>query len=108
MPGLGKTSFARSLAKSTGLPLMATSVGHWFSGAGKGNLGDVINQIDEVFAATASAAPSILFLDELDGLPDRSTLDSRSREWWLSVVNHVLTKLDGAISAQAQDLIIIG
>ena len=107
-PGLGKTTFARSLARSANLPLFATSVGQWFSGGGKGHLGDVTKQIDEVFGAAVAAAPAILFLDELDALPDRRTLSDRTREWWTSVVTHVLTRLDGAASATAQDLIIVG
>lgn len=79
--GLGKTTFARSLARSANLPLFGTSIGQWFSGGGKGHLGDVIKQIDEVFGAATAAAPAILFLDELDALPDRRTLSDRTREW---------------------------
>lgn len=105
-PGLGKTSFARSLARSTGLPLITSSVGAWFAN-GPGYLDSVIKQIDEVFAAARAVAPAILFLDELDGVPNRATLSSKGADWWLPVIGHLLTVLDGATS-DTSNLIVVG
>ncbi len=105
--GLGKTTFIRSVARTTGLPLVATSVSQWFASS-NGHLDGVIKQIDEVFAQARSLAPAILFLDECDALPSRIGLDSRNRDFWLPVVAHMLTTLDGAISGQTKDLIIVG
>ena len=71
-PGTGKSTLALSLAKTTRLPLIATSVGHWFSSK-DGHLGEVIRQINEVFDRALAAAPAILFIDEIDALPDRAS-----------------------------------
>lgn len=105
-PGLGKTSFVRSLARSTGLPLITSSVSAWFANS-PGYLDSVIKQIDEVFASARAVSPAILFLDELDGVPNRATLSPRGSDWWLPVIGHLLTVLDGATS-DSSDLIVVG
>lgn len=105
-PGLGKTTLIRSVARSTGLPLVATSVSAWFANS-SGHLDGVVKQIDEVFARARSLAPAIIFFDECDALPSRIGLDSRNRDYWLPVIAHMLTTLDGAISGQTKDLIIV-
>ncbi len=105
-PGLGKTTLARSLAKSAGVPLIATSVSSWFANS-PGYLDSIIKQIDQVFADAAAVAPAILFLDEIEGIPNRATLGDRG-DWWLPVIGHILLKLDSSISAVSSELIIIG
>lgn len=92
-PGTGKTTLARSLAKSARLPLIQTSVSEWFQ-KNSGHLGDVLQQMSDVFSRARASAPSILFLDELDALPDRATLDSRGRDWWTSVITGLLLHID--------------
>lgn len=92
-PGTGKTTLARSLAKSVRLPLIQTSVSGWFQ-KNSGHLGDVLQQMSDVFSRARASAPSILFLDELDALPDRATLDSRGRDWWTSVITGLLLHID--------------
>lgn len=104
--GTGKTTLARIIAKSTGLPLTVTSVSSWF-GAGNGYLNDIIRRIDDVFAA-ASSAHGILLLDEIDAVPNRETIDNRHRDFWVPITSHILTLLDGAASSPATRLIIIG
>jgi ATP-dependent Zn protease len=106
-PGLGKTTFVKSLAKTLGMPLVATSVGQWFSN-GPGHLDSVIKQIDQTFATAAAAAPAVLLLDELDGVPDRARLSGHNSDWWVPVITHLLTTLDSAVSGVADKLIIIG
>lgn len=105
-PGLGKTTFARSLAKSAKLPIFATSVSSWFANS-PGYLDSIIKQIDQVFDEAAAVAPAIVFLDEIESIPNRATLDHRS-DWWTPVVGHMLLKLDSAASADTSKLIIIG
>ncbi len=105
-PGLGKTTFVRSLSKSLRMPLIATSVGQWFAGS-PGHLDSIIKQIDQVFADAAASAPSILFLDEIEALPNRRTLGSRNADWWMPVIGHMLLKLDSAISSDTGDVIVI-
>ena len=106
-PGVGKTTLMKSLARSAGLPLIATSVSAWFANS-PGYLDSVIKQIDGVFAEARAAAPAILFLDELDAVPNRATISSRGADWWLPVITHLLTTLDGAISGATENLIVIG
>lgn len=105
-PGLGKSTFARALAKSAGIPFVPTSVGSWFAN-GAGYLDSVIKQIDAVFTEAASKAPALLFLDECEGIPSRANLD-RNASWWTPVVGHLLLLLDSATSAVSSKIIIIG
>lgn len=105
-PGLGKTTFVRSLAKSAGVPFFPTSVSQWFANS-PGYLDSVVKQIDQVFAEAAAVAPAILFLDEIEAIPDRATLDHRG-DWWIPVVGHMLLKLDSATSGDTSKLIVIG
>lgn len=105
-PGLGKTTLARSLAKSAGVPLIATSVSSWFANS-PGYLDSIIKQIDQVFADAAAVAPVILFVDECEQIPSRANIGNRG-DWWIPVIGHILLKLDSSISASTSQLIIIG
>jgi cell division protease FtsH len=106
-PGLGKSTFVRSLAKSTGLPLIVTSVASWFT-ATDGYLNNVLKEVDRTFAAAAACAPSILFLDELDALPSRDTVGERNRDYWVPIITNILLTLDSATSGTSSRLIVIG
>lgn len=106
-PGTGKTTLVRSLARASGLRLIASSVGSWFANS-PGHLDSVIKQIDEVWTTARTSQPSIVFFDELDALPNRATLDSRGRDWWLPVITHMLTCLDGASTSTGRHTIVIG
>lgn len=106
-PGLGKTSMMQSLAKSCGVPMVATSVADWFSN-GSGYLDSVVKQIDEAFSQARSRAPCILFLDEIDALPSRITVGPRNADYWGVVIGKMLTLLDGAVGGQTEGVIVIG
>ncbi len=80
-PGVGKTSFARSLAKTAGIPLIATSVSSWFASTG-GYLNDICKAVDAVFDQATACGPAVLLLDEIDAEPNRATCDSRHRDYW--------------------------
>lgn len=92
-PGCGKTFFAAALARSCGVPLINTSLGRIFAET-PGYLDSVIKGLSAAFQEARSRAPSILFIDELDALPDRNTLEGRGRDWWTSIVTHFLKLLD--------------
>jgi ATP-dependent Zn protease len=92
-PGTGKTSFARALAATCGVPLIAASYARWQS-CGDGHLGTLLRAMRASFDEARKAAPCILFIDELDSFPDRSA-DTRHRDWWTSVVGGLLEQLDG-------------
>lgn len=106
-PGCGKSLFARMLASACCVPLIATSVAELFS-ANDGHLGDVIKALRSTFARASEAAPCILFLDEIDGVPDRRSLSDRNRDFWLPLVNDLLLLLDAAIAGQREGVVVIG
>lgn len=105
-PGLGKTQLAKSLAKTTKLPLISTSVASWFQHR-EGHLGDVLQQVNEVFQRARAAAPCVLWIDECDALPDRAKLEARGRDWWSSVITNVLVQID-ACRADPRGVILLG
>ncbi|RWC29962.1 MAG: AAA family ATPase [Mesorhizobium sp.] len=91
-PGVGKTSYARALAKSARVPLVATSVADWSAAS---YLSGTLQAIKDVFARARQLAPCILFIDELDGISDRSRLSGDYVEYWSQIVNLFLELLQG-------------
>jgi len=104
-PGTGKTLFAKALARACGVPIVA-SMGEFFAST-DGNLGDVCKALSQSFDAAKACAPSVYFLDEIDGFPDRRFLTARAREWWTPLVNLALTLFDGAVTSR-QGVILLG
>lgn len=94
-PGVGKTYFASALARTCKVPLVSTSFGRLFSTTA-GYLDSIIKGLDGAFAEARAKAPCILFIDELDALPDRKHLHARGRDWWTPICNHFLKLLDDA------------
>ncbi|MDO9708877.1 AAA family ATPase [Paracraurococcus lichenis] len=92
-PGTGKTTFARALAVTCGVPLVVGSYSMW-QASREGHLGDLLKAMAATFDEARKAAPAILFIDELDSFYSR-TADSRHRDWWASVVGALLEHLDG-------------
>jgi ATP-dependent Zn protease len=102
-PGVGKTSFARALAREAGVHFIATSYAAWQSHR-EGHLGHVTAAIRRTFAEAASNQPCIVFIDEIDSLQARGGGGSgsggrvsggRNDDWWTAIVNVVLEQLDG-------------
>lgn len=91
-PGVGKTSFAKALAKSARVPLVATSVAEWNA---SDYLSGTLQAIRKIFAQAKSRAPCILFIDELDGISDRSEIRGEHVQYWTQVVNLFLELLAG-------------
>ena len=104
--GTGKTTFARSLAATCGLPLVATSYAAWQS-TGQGHLGDVTRALRDAFAEARKQAPSILFIDELDSVGDRKGGRRRQfDDWWRAIINALLEQMDGLASREG--VVIVG
>ena len=91
LPGVGKTQFAKALAKSANVPLVTTSVADWNASA---YLSGTLTAIKSCFAQARKLSPCILFIDELDGISDRATL-AEYREYWTQIVNLLLEQLAG-------------
>lgn len=102
-PGTGKTTFARALCNSLQVPLVVTSVSTWLQG---GHLNDVIAKMAKTFAEARALAPSILFIDEIDGIGKRQPAEREYADYWNAVVNKALELLDGAVKSEG--LIIVG
>lgn len=92
-PGTGKTLMAESLARTAEWAFISSSVGDWFT-RGDGALGGVARNLRDFVENIIAAEPCIGFLDELDSLPDRATMDSRGRDWWTPIVTLFLTEID--------------
>ncbi|MHC2364188.1 AAA family ATPase [Rhizobium leguminosarum] len=101
-PGTGKTIFARALAKTCSVPLILGSGARWQAGT---HLGDMLKQMRKCFADAAKAAPSILFIDEMDSFGNRDKDDSGST-YWIQVVNALLECMDGA--DRGQGVVVVG
>ncbi|SFD82474.1 AAA family ATPase [Methylobacterium sp. 13MFTsu3.1M2] len=91
-PGVGKTSFAKALAKSARVPLVVTSVAEWNASS---YLSGTLQAIRKVFARARSQAPCILFIDELDGISDRAQIHGDYVQYWTQIVNLFLELLAG-------------
>jgi len=104
-PGCGKTTFAKALAASCGVPLIVASYSKWQS-TKSGHLGSVLKAMRKDFARATALSPAILFIDEIDAFPSRDDLDAKNREWWVSVMNALLEKMDGA--CRRDGVIVVG
>ena len=98
-PGTGKSLAARALAKSCDAALVSTSVGAWFA-TSDGNLDGVIKAAQAAFDEARARIPSILFIDELDAIPNRAALSPRGKDWWTPVVNFLLTLFDIVVTSR--------
>lgn len=92
-PGTGKTRFAIALARECGLHLVSTSYADW-QGAKDGHLGSLLAAMKRSFNIAKSNAPSLLFIDEIDSIGDRSSA-WEYRDYQIKVINGLLQQLDG-------------
>jgi cell division protease FtsH len=105
-PGTGKTMIAESLARSAGWHLVSATMGDWFNSS-DGHLGGVSKAIVAFFDSVLESDNCIGFIDELDGLPDRATLDARDRQWWVPIVNLFIKQID-RVRSSGKPVMIIG
>jgi len=90
--GTGKTSFAKALANSCGVDLIASSLMQWQSA---GHLGDLLKAMRRTFAEARKKAPCVLFLDEFDSVGDRRTVRGENALYVVEKINGLLECLDG-------------
>lgn len=91
-PGTGKTMLAKAVAGECKLPFFSATAAELSSPHSSGTT----ENIKSVFAVARKYAPSILFIDEIDAIAGRRTVnnDGASRDRNLTV-NALLTELDG-------------
>lgn len=102
-PGTGKTMWARALGNTLGIPVLATSAANWLTA---GHLGGVLASMDRSFQDAIRRKPSVLFIDEIDGIGRRDTGRVEYDDYWVTVVNKALELLDGAV--RSEGVVIIG
>ncbi|WP_368517306.1 AAA family ATPase [Rhizobium sp.] len=103
-PGTGKTMFAGALARTCGAHLVATSVARWQSA---GYLNDTLTAMRRSFQDAVANKPSILFIDELDAIGDRTRLvDSQHKQYWTQSINLLLELMDG--QSKLEGVVIVG
>ncbi|WP_234716830.1 AAA family ATPase [Ensifer adhaerens] len=91
-PGTGKTMFARALAASCQVTLIATSYAKWQA---KGYLNDFLKAMQKSFKEAKDAAPTILFIDELDAFGSRDGAAGSNASYDIKAINGLLEELDG-------------
>lgn len=89
-PGTGKTMLAEALSGSTGLTLVKTSYSECQRA---GHQGDMLRELNTACARAISAAPSILFIDEMDSFHMRGGSGNFSG-YITGVVNGLLVEID--------------
>jgi AAA+ superfamily predicted ATPase len=100
-PGCGKTFIARALAGEIGARFVSIGLSDvldmW--------LGESERKLHELFENARRAAPTVLFLDEVDALGQRRTQLKHSAG--RNIVNQLLAEMDGVDSAN-KDLFVLG
>lgn len=102
-PGSGKTMFAAALARTCGVNLVLGSLARWQA---MGHLGDLLKAMRGAFAEGLKNAPSIVFIDEIDSVGDRTTFSGHNAQYSREVVNGLLECLDG--SGGREGVVVVG
>jgi cell division protease FtsH len=97
-PGTGKTMFAKALAATCRVPLIATSYAEW-QRAKAGHLGDVLGAMHAVFARARRYAPCILFIDEIEAVTSREARGGNER-WYTGIITALNEELAGIASRE--------
>jgi cell division protease FtsH len=97
-PGTGKTMFAKALAATCGVPLIATSYAEW-QRTGDGHLGHVLEAMHGAFQCARQAAPAILFIDEIEAVSSREARGGNHR-WYTGIITALNEELAGLASRE--------
>jgi cell division protease FtsH len=101
-PGGGKTHLARALAGETKAGFIVITGSEFsspFFGVG-------IRRVRSIFAQAKRKSPCILFIDEIDGIGQRTKVDRASDAEPNRIINQVLTEMDGFHAANG--VIVVG
>lgn len=89
-PGCGKTFMARAVAGELGASFLTASLTDIFDKY----IGETEKNLHEIFQAARRAAPSVLFLDEIDAVGTKRSTLSGGAAWMRQTVNQLLMELD--------------
>jgi ATP-dependent Zn protease len=93
VPGTGKTTLARALAKECGIKFVVASAAGWQSA---GALDAHLQAMRASFSEARRFAPAILFLDEIDSIGSRERLaGDRNVVYQTEVINALLEQIQG-------------
>ena len=90
-PGTGKTYLAKAVASESGVNFISVKGPQIMSKY----IGESEKGVRELFKKAKQAAPTILFLDEIDSLVPRRTSDSSGSNVTDRVISQFLTEMDG-------------
>src|SRR5579875_2176975 len=96
-PGTGKTLLARAVAGEAGVPFFSISASEFvemFVGVGASRVRDLFNQARQ-------AAPSVIFIDEIDAVGRKRAVKAMGSEERDQTLNQLLVELDGFDERQA-------
>jgi len=96
-PGTGKTIYAQALAATCGVKLVYSSAARWQA---EGHLGSFLRGMRSSFDEARDAAPSILFIDEVDSFGDREGAHGDHANYIRYTINGLLECLDGVQSRE--------
>lgn len=104
-PGSGKTTLARALANTAGVPFICASLPER-QGDRDGHLGTLLGAMRRTFDEARAVSPCVLLIDEIDSFGDRALFHRNHRGYSVQVVNVFLEQLDGA--AGRSGVLVIG
>ena len=87
-PGCGKTTLAHAIAREAGVPFFCIAAPEIVAGVS----GESEQKIRRLFAAAAAAAPSIVFIDEVDAIVPKR--DGAQRQMESRIVAQLLASMD--------------
>ena len=99
--GVGKTLFAKAIAKECNLPFISIS-GSAFNSR---YVGDGKDLIQLLFSTLRQVAPVILFVDEIDAIGQRNTNTTSHAD---EIINQLLAEIDGVNTNPNKPILIIG
>ena len=87
-PGCGKTTLAHAIAREAGVPFFSIAAPEIVAGVS----GESEAKIRQLFAAASAAAPSIVFIDEVDAIVPKR--ESAGRQMESRIVAQLLASMD--------------
>lgn len=91
-PGVGKTTAARAVAATCGVPIFQGSFAVWQAA---GNLDAMLRAMIETFNTARQHTPCIVLVDEVDSAGNRMSMEGRNVGYETQVLNAFLEQLDG-------------